>query len=70
MSAVKLIYEMSQVVVKPYDTVTIADGSTVTVTNVHAPRKENGPGRVTVRSANGSSLDYNPAIIGAKWIAG
>jgi hypothetical protein len=65
---VKLIYESTQVAVKPHDVITTESLGVVSVSNVHAPRKHHGAGRVTLILASGIKGDYNPAVIGAKWI--
>ena len=67
---VKLVYEKTGVAVKPSDAITTAHLGVVHVANVHAPRKAKGPGKVTLTLSDGRKGDYNPAVIGAKWIAG
>jgi hypothetical protein len=63
----KLIYEATKVAVKTKDLVNTNAHGTVEVDNIHAPRKHSGAGRVTLKLADGTKGDYNPAVIGAKW---
>jgi hypothetical protein len=65
---VKLIIESTGEVVHLEDLIQTTLG-VAKVVNLHAPRKKKGPGRVTL-IINNTKGDYNPAIIGAKWISG
>jgi hypothetical protein len=65
---IHLIYETTKAVVKLNDVVQTETLGQVTVSNVRAPRKKRGSGRVTLTLANGSRGDYSPAVINAIWI--
>jgi hypothetical protein len=67
---VKLVYEATGKAVSTKDAIPTTHLGIVHVSNLHAPRKAMGPGRVTLTLPDGRKGDYNPAIIGAKWIAG
>jgi hypothetical protein len=63
-----LIYETTKAAVKLNDVVQSETLGQVTVTNVHAPRKKHGHGRVTLTLADGTHGDYSPSAIHAIWI--
>jgi hypothetical protein len=67
---VKLVYEATGIAVSTKDAIHTAHLGIVHISNLHAPRKATGPGRVTLTLSDGRKGDYNPSVIGAKWIIG
>ena len=64
----KLIYKSSGLAVKRNDIVDTHHLGSVTVKNIHAPRKHSGHGRVTLILADGRVADYPPSVIDANWL--
>lgn len=64
----KLVYEATKVAVKINDTFDSPTLGLVTVTNIHAPRKKVGHGRLTLRLEDGRKGDYSPGAINAVWL--
>ena len=63
---VKLVYEATGKAVKAGDPAMTHEGPGI-ISNIHAPRKKPGMGRITLKHPDGSTHDYSPGVIKAVW---